>query len=64
MSVTDLGVVLKTLKINTVESFKEHAVDGQLLECMEDTILKTEFNLSDFEVLKLRRFMGGWVPKK
>ncbi|XP_030839607.1 AF4/FMR2 family member 4-like [Strongylocentrotus purpuratus] len=60
----ELGQALRLLHMReeTVERFAKHLVNGALLEKMDADILKSEFELTHFELFKIRQFVSGWRP--
>ena len=60
----ELGQALRLLHMReeTVELFAKHLVNGALLEKMDADILKAEFELTHFELFKIRQFISGWRP--
>ncbi|XP_071952332.1 uncharacterized protein [Antedon mediterranea] len=56
---------LKLLKLDKhVKDFQEVGIDGELLMSLDEHIMKTELNLTKFEIVKLELFMKNkWLPQ-
>lgn len=65
LTVEDVCDWLKKLKLERyVDVFLENQVDGTLLKDMNERILKEDFGMKDFDILKLTKFAKfGYFPK-
>ena len=64
LSVDDVADCLRRLHLDAfVESFRQHAVDGDLLSHIDEQMLVSDFAMTRFEAKKLVMFvMHGWRP--
>ncbi len=64
LSVDQVVVTLRSLKIpeSVLELFREEQVDGQILIDMDETIMREQFGMRQFHVMKLKKFLDGWRP--
>ena len=65
LSINEVSECLKQLKLDSViDSFRENQIDGKLLSMLTGDILKEEFNLKSFQILKLQNFVrDGHIPQ-
>ncbi|XP_071953015.1 uncharacterized protein [Antedon mediterranea] len=65
MSCNQVQDCLKLLKLDKhLEKFQRIRVDGELLMDLDPDIMKTELNLTKFEILKLKMFVTEkWLPR-
>ena len=65
LSTEEVSVCLQRLKMSEhVADFADKEVDGEMLSCLDQTILVDEFHFSGFNAIKLMKFVNeGYVPR-
>ena len=65
LSTEEVSVCLQRLKMaEHVDDFADKEVDGEMLSCLDQTILVDEFHFSGFNAIKLMKFVNeGYVPR-
>jgi len=65
LSTEEVSACLKLLKMSEhVGDFADKEVDGEMLSCLDETILVDEFHFSGFNAIKLMKFVKeGYVPR-
>ena len=65
LSMEEVSVCLQQLKMSEhVDDFIDKEVDGEMLSCLDQTILVDEFHFSGFNAIKLMKFVNeGYVPR-
>ncbi|XP_077863479.1 uncharacterized protein LOC144347229 [Saccoglossus kowalevskii] len=66
MTVEEVGNFLRSeihIDEETIKTFAHNDVDGELLTELNIQTLKSQFNISDFNAIKITKYIRGWRPK-
>ena len=63
-SVKQVSEILKELGMDRyIVKFEGEMIDGEMLMCLDNEILMTDFGLNKLHCMKLKKYLEGWRPK-
>ena len=63
-TVRDVSEILKELGMDRyIVKFEAEMIDGEMLLCLDNDILMTDFGMNKLHCMKLKKYLEGWRPK-
>lgn len=63
-TVKQVSEILKELGMDRyIVKFEAEMIDGEMLMCLENDILITDFGMNKLHCMKLKKYLEGWRPR-
>ena len=63
-TVKDVSEILKELGMDRyIVKFEAEMIDGEMLLCLDNDILMSDFGMNKLHCMKLKKYLQGWRPK-